>query len=160
MSIEDYDLWASTPGEPYNIGITAPDSRFKADLAAVDEYVRITARGRLSAFPNSLAQIQAYEQWRQGIPWYDMNFLPNDVMATAKSKLAAINAAQKSVLPEDTHVEPGAFLTTPIDPETQTSRLTQFAIAIGVSLAGVLLIAFGASKLNPVSIATRVARRS
>lgn len=159
MSIEDYDLWASTPSEPYNIGITAPDSRFKADLAAVDEYVRTTARDRLAQFPNSILQIQDYERWRQGVSWYETAFLPNDVMATAKAKLSAINQAQKNVLPEGTHVEQGSFITPPVDPSTQVSKLTQVALGIGAGLAGVLLIAIGVSKLNPVSIASRVVRR-
>jgi hypothetical protein len=159
MSLGSSLTGRSEIGEPYMVGVTSLDGRFEDDLKAIDEYVRTTARSRITQFPDSIKQIQAYEEWRLSVPWYSMAFLPNDVMATAKNKLAAVNKAQESILKPDTQVEPGAFITPPADPEKKVSLVTQVAIGVGVGLVGAILIVLGVSKLNPVSTASRIVKR-
>lgn len=94
-----------------------PDPRAVADLAAIDDFVRTVARTKTAEFPESLALVEEYERWRQGISWFDLNVMVNDTMRSAKAKRDGINRAQGAVLPPEWSVEPGAFQTPPEDPD-------------------------------------------
>lgn len=158
MSLGSFITNRSEIGQPYMLGsVTGPDGRFSDDLAAIDTYIREEARPRIAQFPDSEALINDYEKWRQDLGWYAKNADPDTTMNTAKAKRNAINAAQQNVLPPDSVVEEGSFLASPTDStKVVISPATKFALTIGAALAGVLLLAVGASKLSPIALGKRM----
>ncbi len=123
----------------YNLGTPlGPDPRAVADLAAIDTYVRTTARDGVKKYPKSLPLIEDYEKWRQAIGYFDMMVMVNDTMRTAKAKRDAINIAQGAVISPGTHVEPGAFITSP-----EQSEPHPFARGIIIGVIGAVAAWFG-----------------
>ena len=127
--------------QDYNVGTPlGPDPRAVQDLEAIDTYVRTQARPRIAQWPDSLAQIQDYEKWRQGLSWWiDMFVMVNDTMRTAKNKRDAINVAQHNVLPETAVVEPGAFVSPP--PLPKKPGPSGFQLLLGGGLIGAVAAA-------------------
>lgn len=121
-------------------GLTGPDQRFVDDLHAIDEYVRNEARARVAQWPNSLSAIEDYEKWRQGVTWLEEMTVPNDVMANAKIKRNAINAAQGQVTPGSNNVEPGAWITSPPNPAAIPWGKIGLWAAAGAAAVGVIYV--------------------
>jgi hypothetical protein len=158
MSLGSFITNRSEIGQPYNLGsVTGPDARFEDDLAAIDTYIREEVRPKLAQFPGSESLVNDYEKWRQDLGWYAMNVVPNDTMNSAKAKRNEINASMDNLLPADSEIEPGSFLASPTDVSKDViSPATKFALTIGAALAGVLLLAVGVSKVNPLAIGKRL----
>lgn len=109
-----------------------PDPRAVADLAAIDKYIRESARPRVSEFPDSLDEIEAYEKWRQSVSTWDLMVMVNDTMREAKRLRDLVNAAQNRVIPPDTMTEEGSFVSSP--PATKRGGLIAGLLALGVGV--------------------------
>jgi len=130
-----------------------PDPRLVEDLGAIDTYVRTQSRPRVKEYPDSLKQVEAYERWRQGLGWSDLNIWANDTMRAAKAKRDAINLAQGNVLPEDAIVEPGAFVSSPPLPSGKAWWLALGVVA-GVVGGGYAVYRVGKA-ISPVGLVQR-----
>lgn len=135
----------------YNLGTPlGPDPRAVSDLKAIDDYVRGPARSRVKDWPKSLPLVEDYERWRQGVGYWGLMVMVNDTMRTAKAKRDAINEAQGNLLPPDSHVEEGAFVTSPPLPAGKGTWLV-----VGV-LAGLVGGGYVVLKLGKAISPTRI----
>jgi hypothetical protein len=127
----------------YNLGTPlGPDPRAVSDLEAIDTYVRTQARLKVKEYPKSLALVEDYERWRQGLGYWSLMIMVNDTMRAAKAKRDAINVAQGSAFPSDTIVEPGAFVTSPPMPRGKAWWLAAGLVA-GIAGGGYAVIKLG-----------------
>jgi len=133
----------SMPGTLYNMGdFLGPDSRFTEDLNAIDDTVRTHARPLIAKYPHSQPLVNDYEQWRQGLGWWELDFKPNETMNEAKAKLAAIKATQGEGHLLTDVAKPGEFVAPPIDTSKPVQKLkTAGKVVAGV--AGVILLVLG-----------------
>lgn len=128
MAVKDYKL-----GTPLG-----PDPEAVADLNAIDTYVRTVSRSGVVKYPKSLPLVEDYERWRQTQGYWQLMVFPNDVLKTAKAKRDAINQAQENVLPLDTIVEEGSFITSP-----EQKKPHPFLWGVGIGLVAAIAAAFG-----------------
>ena len=100
-------VWASPVGLAAAGVAAATSDEQRADLKAIKEYVT-NQRPKIRQFPMIQAAIESFEQWYEGLTWYDLNVKIEDKLAEARRRKYEIDKMTQS-LPDPTTVPADAY---------------------------------------------------